>query len=672
MKKLISIVQCSTLVTLCLGAVTVQAGFVSPRVPPRDNIDPAASTMALRPPPQNPPGVRIVTNNHDDGVGSLRRAISSAAAGDSIKFALPLPATISLSSTLVIAQDVVVLGPGPDRLAVVRSSAPHTPSFRVFRVNAGVVTISGMTIRNGIAFDASSFADNIGGGIYNRGALTVSNCVVTGNSAPSSSSGGTNRFGFGAGIFSDGSQLTLINSTFSGNQASAAGGGICTFETASFFAQGCTVSGNFAAIQGGGLNFQGHVGTLQNCTIASNATAADGAGSGVANVAFEGEAPTILTVTACTVAGNTGTTNGAFAIAGLNDGFGLTNRLLSTLVAANAGPNFAFFGTNITFQSLGNNLDSDGSSGLINGANGDLVGTVASPIDAKLGVLQNNGGPTLTIALLLGSPALGAGACTDAGGAPLLIDQRGSPRPPSTGCDIGAYENEPLTLICPPDVVAEFQNEAGAVVKLKATVIDLCPQVSTVYAPPSGSVFPIGVTPVQVQAADGCSGNSAQCAFTVTVLGAQGVKSNVLANLETLRAGATNPRDQHLLDEAIADMIDALATPLWVDQTHVDAANGGWVFFSEQDAVAELQDLINSRHSQIPDATAQNLINRLVKCDRLLALVSIEDAAAGGANPRRIAQAKKEVANGDKDASAGKPVQAIQHYWNAWSQAVNL
>jgi hypothetical protein len=118
MKKLIPIIQCSTLVTLCLGALTAQAGFVLPRVPPRDNADLAASALALRPPPHNPPGAWIVTNNHDDGPGSLRRAIASAGAGDSIKFALPLPATISLSSTLVITQDVVVLGPGPDRLAV--------------------------------------------------------------------------------------------------------------------------------------------------------------------------------------------------------------------------------------------------------------------------------------------------------------------------------------------------------------------------------------------------------------------------------------------------------------------------------------------------------------------------------------------------------------------------
>ena len=448
MKKLIPFVLYSIAIVLCLGAVTAQAGFVSPRVPPRDDAELAASAMELRAMPNNMPILRIVTNTRDEGAGSLRRAIESAAAGDRIQFALPLPATISLCSTLVITQNLVVLGPGPDKLAVVRSSAPHTPSFRVFKVNAGVVTISGMTIRNGIAFDASSFIDNLGGGIYSRGTLTVSNCVITGNSAPSSSSGGTNSLGFGAGIFSDASPLAVINSTISGNQASAAGGGICTFESTSFLAEGCTVSGNFAGIQGGGLNFQGHVGTLQNCTIAGNTTAEDGAGSGIANVAFENELPPMLTVTACTVAGNTGTTNGAVAIAGLNNGLGLTNRLLSTLVGANIGPNFSFFGT-FTFQSLGNNLDSDGTSGLVNGANGDLVGTVASPIDAKLDPLQNNGGPTLTMALLPSSPALGTAACSDAEGAPLTVDQRGLPRPQVTGCDIGAFENQAPTLICP-------------------------------------------------------------------------------------------------------------------------------------------------------------------------------------------------------------------------------
>src|SRR5208283_4981978 len=114
MKKLLPIIQCSSLITFCLGAVTAQAGFVTPRVPPRENAALGASAMELSAAPSHVPVVRLVTNPHDDGPGSLRWAIASAAAGDSIRFALPLPATISLGSTLVITQNVAVLGPGPD------------------------------------------------------------------------------------------------------------------------------------------------------------------------------------------------------------------------------------------------------------------------------------------------------------------------------------------------------------------------------------------------------------------------------------------------------------------------------------------------------------------------------------------------------------------------------
>jgi hypothetical protein len=78
--------------------------------------------------------------------------------------------------------------------------------------------------------------------------------------------------------------------------------------------------------------------------------------------------------------------------------------------------------------------------------------------------------------------------------------------------------------------VVEAQTEAGAVVTYKAMVMDLCPEVATTFQPPSGSLFPIGVTPVMVEAVDGCSSNPAQCSFTVTVLGAEGTKSNVLAS----------------------------------------------------------------------------------------------------------------------------------------------
>src|SRR5262249_14667549 len=72
--------------------------------------------------------------------------------------------------------------------------------------------------------------------------------------------------------------------------------------------------------------------------------------------------------------------------------------------------------------------------------------TVGGPYllaDAKLGPLRDNGGPTLTHALLPGSPAIDAGQpgdCTDGLGAPITTDQRGVGRPQGPRCDIGAFE----------------------------------------------------------------------------------------------------------------------------------------------------------------------------------------------------------------------------------------
>ena len=75
------------------------------------------------------------------------------------------------------------------------------------------------------------------------------------------------------------------------------------------------------------------------------------------------------------------------------------------------------------------NLVGDSSCGF--GATGDQQNT-----DPLLGPLADNGGPTLTHALLAGSPAI------DAGGTTLPGDQRGVPRPQGTVDDIGAFEAE--------------------------------------------------------------------------------------------------------------------------------------------------------------------------------------------------------------------------------------
>src|SRR5262249_39145340 len=89
--------------------------------------------------------------------------------------------------------------------------------------------------------------------------------------------------------------------------------------------------------------------------------------------------------------------------------------------------------------SNGYNLSSDETCHFNNV--GDLNNT-----DPKLGPLQNNGGPTMTMALPSGSAAIDAGnpsGCTDGHGHLLTTDQRGMPRPDredTAGCDIGAYE----------------------------------------------------------------------------------------------------------------------------------------------------------------------------------------------------------------------------------------
>jgi hypothetical protein len=673
MKKLHSLVLGSSAAALCWSTVSGSAGFITPRVPP-PAMTPALATYA----PKGLQTVRKVTTVNDDGPGSLRQVIADSAPGDMVEFALTLPATIVLSNTLFIAADLNVLGPGPEQLTVMRSDAPGMPDFRVFEIQSGVVTLAGITIRNGSAYSGTNAHDNLGGGILNLGNLTVSNCVITANSAPTTdwgpnppNNGYRYSYGFGAGIFSNFGQLTVVNSTISGNLATAAGGGIATFETLPFSARGCTVSDNFAAIQGGGLNYQGRVGALENCTIARNATAPDGTGSGIASVAFEAELPTILTVTACTLASNEGTTNGVFGIVALNSGFGMTNRLLSTLVASNVGPNFTFVGTN-TFESLGHNLDSDGSSGLVNGMNGDLVGTAATPIDAKLGPLQNNGGPTLTMALLAGSPAINAGSCLDATGNPILTDQRGTGRPPGGACDIGAFEYAPLSLTCPPGVVVEFTDENGAVATFNPVATSDCPPVTVVSTPPSGSVFPIGVTPVLVQAMDVCS-NFAQCTFDVTVLGAQGAKSNVLAELVALRASAELDQSfAQKFDDAIAHLANSLNPAYWIDQTHLQPKGGNTAMNEEKLAANTLDGIMSSKQCPVDPAVLQGFINRIVKSDRLLAIISIEDAAAAGLNPKKIAEDLAMVAKGDAEAAAGRYANAIEHYRNAWRHALQL
>jgi hypothetical protein len=121
-------------------------------------------------------------------------------------------------------------------------------------------------------------------------------------------------------------------------------------------------------------------------------------------------------------------------------------------------------------NSQGYNLIGDGTGG--SGFDPtDQVGTSANPIDPMLGPLQGNGGPTQTMALLPGSPALNAGDPAQLGTA----DQRGVVR--SGGVNIGAYQASATALV----LAAPDTGEAGVPFDLTVTAVDPFGQVAVGY-----------------------------------------------------------------------------------------------------------------------------------------------------------------------------------------------
>jgi predicted outer membrane repeat protein len=159
--------------------------------------------------------------------------------------------------------------------------------------------------------------------------------------------------------------------------------------------------------------------TLIDCTVANN-TATFGGG-----IDSEG----VLTLLGSTVAGNSADAGG-----GINDEGEMT--AANSIIAGNTSDDIETAGTPV--NSLGFNLvgETDGSAGWIST---DLTGTVAKPLNPKLGPLANNGGPTQTLLPQPGSPAInhGSNALVPAG---LTTDQRGLPRIVGGTVDIGAVE----------------------------------------------------------------------------------------------------------------------------------------------------------------------------------------------------------------------------------------
>jgi hypothetical protein len=286
--------------------------------------------------------------------------------------------------------------------------------------NDGTVTINACTLSGN---SVSGFFIR-GGGIFNDGTVTINACTLSGNSADAGSAGG--------GLYNSRGTATITASTVSDNSASN-GAGLFNFGTMTLTAS--TLSGNRTLGVGGGIFNAGPL-TITASTLSGNSASNDfgiGAGGGIFSYGQ-------LKITASTLSGNSADDGGGF----YNGTTSLTTTIVNTIIAGNLAsegdPDVA--AALDSFSSLGYNLVGigDGATGFL--AAGDQVGTAASPIDPKLGPLQDNGGPTFTRALLPGSPALNVGDPGLAG----ATDQRGVLRPQGAGVDIGAFENQPPTV----------------------------------------------------------------------------------------------------------------------------------------------------------------------------------------------------------------------------------
>jgi hypothetical protein len=320
--------------------------------------------------------------------------------------------------------------------------------------------------------------------------------------------------GQGGGLYSSGDTLVVQDSTLGFNAATGGKGGD---GGGSLGPAGPGGTGGPAS--GGGLDSNQDVVTITNSTLGSN-TATGGAGGdsgssvtvaargGSANGAgadFSGDwtTPGAVSVVFATISGNiatagpTGAGTAGYLVAtaaggGINGPVAISNSIVAGNSAIWRGSDFfpaPDAGAGLT--SLGHNLIGNpaGSSGWVDS---DLLN-----VDPKLGPLQDNGGPTMTMALLPGSPAIDAGVPVDG----ITTDQRGISRTDFGPPDIGAFEFAPLTMVgmVVNDGMAQRSNDTTLAVTFNQwtniqSLIDQGTIVSAVQLFCGGSQVPLGVS----------------------------------------------------------------------------------------------------------------------------------------------------------------------------------
>ncbi len=336
----------------------------------------------------------VVTTCASSGPGSLPAAVADASGTSStISFSVSCPASspIVLTSTLDINVDLRIDGPGAREVVISGNNA-----VEVFDVApGGSAILNGLTIEDGNS-DSNSDGGINTGGVSNNGSLSIEDSIVENNTASGAGSNAINTGGIANAPYAI---LDILDTTVANNSATGSGTDINTggiYNAGTFNDVVSTLYGN-SGIGGTDTGAIYSTGTLQtvNSTIDEN--------SGLGGVGV-----------------NTGGIDAASGTAAVG-----------TTVLAHSTGNDCFSGGG-HFGDAGANLADDNTCGFVGPT--DLSDT---PSGLDPSGLENNGGPTPTVAIEPGSAAIGAIPdmihCS-------LPDQRGKTRP--VPCDIGAFETD--------------------------------------------------------------------------------------------------------------------------------------------------------------------------------------------------------------------------------------
>jgi hypothetical protein len=511
----------------------------------------------------------IVTSLTDalaiSGQTTFRGALQTANAApgtDTIQFSPNLfssgPAMLKMAGTeFPITNSVNIIGPGQSSLII---DAQQLSRIFDLSNSSTQVSISGMTLTNGLANNGNSGPGGSGGGIYNTASLSLQNVKMSNNRAPTGFIG-TDTVTYGGGaLYSLQANVTVQNCAFVTNSSNNNGGGVMTsggtmnvtgsaFSGNSTFFNGAAIAGNDGAsltisntTADNSINTRyfntsprasklvitnsqlGPVNAFGNTTISNSTTGElDAYETVTVSNSTLGSVVTssyinngILNVNNSTLAqlnqqyGNATITNSTFKSAGagnyavsVGQGHGTTfleNDSIAGYQTSSGGTVYFPVGSNATVRNstIARNQSSQGGgivvatgilnmdstivadntatvtandlSGYVTGQNnliGDPTGAFLlsannlTGVDPLLGPLTDNGGPTWTMALLPGSPAIDTGSNLDN----LLFDQRGFPRVSGPAADIGAYEFQvpepgalPMLILILPFIARRCRN----------------------------------------------------------------------------------------------------------------------------------------------------------------------------------------------------------------------